>query len=170
MCSDTEVHFVFLNSLGQNLDPTFLSFSPPKVPPFIRFSGEFIMVDEEDRSIPLTNSSPIRIIEANWPVISHGHYEEVSWHDYEKKNFECCDMRVRSKNGRMLIYGRYETSTHQNHAVRRSGRIYGKSNQEELILAIRQVGRELDDEKAKETWRIIYAAVTECVAGLPSSN
>lgn len=122
------------------------------------------------RTITMTDTPPVRVREADWPVIAHGrHYSYDGQYDFQANWLLEIDIRVRKHtDGRMLVYGKYEYI--DKHAggvdvVHRAGRLYQQIEPVALVGAIRDVGETIAggsdyDER-------VHEAVAECIAELP---
>lgn len=122
------------------------------------------------RTITLTGRPPVRIIEADWPVIAHGRYH---WYNgqYESQADRTtrAHLRVRQHaDGRAIVYGTYDHSTiwqgESDHECR-DGQLVPTGG--DVVQAIQAVGDMLTERSGDECWRDVIA---ETVASLPAED
>jgi len=132
------------------------------------------MTKSKTRTITLTNHPPVRIREADWPVIAHGYFR-----DHDGREHECqanrwwrADVRVRRHaDGRAIVYGTYEyfsVCAGERDLTAKAGVLVPKDA--DLVRAIRDVGLELAaaTRRAGHDYSAhIAVAVQECIADLP---
>lgn len=128
--------------------------------------------ETKTRTITLTGRAPVKIVEAEWPVIAQGSYRD---HDGQ---VECqanrtwkIEFRVRKHaDGRAIVYATYDHDTHfQNEAceTNRVGVMIAAGD--DIPAAISQVSAQLHLRVADDTQRRnINRAEADCVADLPA--
>lgn len=126
------------------------------------------------RTITLTDRSPVKIREDQWPVIAHGSYEQFdNQHRFQANRITDIDIRVRvHQDGRAIVYGIYDyTSRFQNEVslVVKTGRLCEIGA--DLPAAILAVGQELIDRlEDRADSATVRDVVAECIAELPAEE
>lgn len=118
----------------------------------------------------MTDQPPVRIVEADWPVIAHGQHNSFDG----EFDFQACEtleihIRVRRRaDGQTLIYGRYDFSTRwagRDDVGRRAGHLYQEPiSPASIVVAIRRVGNEIAGSDGLTD--AITEAVNGCIADL----
>ncbi len=120
------------------------------------------------RTIIMTDTAPVKIVQEDWPVIAHGCYfsqgteRESDFQSIEKLEI---DIRVRKHaDGRTLVYGRYKlTSEDRDDVWRRSGYVYTADISTNILMrAIIIVGAEISDIDAPIN--AISDTVQDCIS------
>ena len=112
---------------------------------------------KEKRTITLTNRPPIRISEADWPVIA-----KADWHD--GREYECdanrkYQIRVRQhENGRQIIYATYSTN-YQGERDRRCGLML--DGDQPTVNAINAIAEQIGAPDS---------LAVDCIASLPPED
>ncbi len=119
------------------------------------------------RTITMTDTPPVRIREATWPVIAHGrHYSYQGQYDFQAVWILEIDIRVRRHaDGRTLVYAIYEYTDKRQGAtntLRRGGQLFQGPDGNDLVRAIRDVGAGIGDDPYVEE------AIADCIATLPA--
>jgi len=134
------------------------------------------MTTTKSRTITLTDRSPVRVNEDEWPVVAYGARTEDD--DDGRGNppnwTTTRAIRVRQHaDGRAIVYGIYDHSTNfqgeRDHVARRGVLLEPSVGWEQIIDAIRVVGRQLAEaeDEAEAEWR---TAVQACIADLPAEE
>lgn len=123
-------------------------------------------------TITLTDRPPVKITEADWPIIAEGR-----WDDHDGQ-IECqanrtwtAWLKVRQHtDGRTLVYGRYcHASDFQNEsgADHRDGQMLATGEVAGIVAAIQSVGACLAERSGDAHWDDVIA---ECIADLPAEE
>jgi len=123
---------------------------------------------ETTKTILMTDTAPVRIVDIEWPVIAHGDHSWFSgiFQDQSKNTLEI-DVWVRKHaDGRVLVYGRFERTfklEEASNVLLHAGRLYTNPTSEVLVKGIRKIGMEIcpAEQSAADP------AVTACIADLP---
>lgn len=108
----------------------------------------------KERTITLTDRAPIRIIEADWPVIASAKWWEG---EHEFQSFRTALVRVRkSGDGRHIVYG-VTTSSYPRETERRAGVFLDAFGSSMLCATIREVAEAIGHADL----------AAECIANLP---
>lgn len=125
------------------------------------------------RTITLTGRPPVRVDDADWPVIAVGSWDR---HDgqvaYQANRKWRLWIRVRENaDGRRIVYGKYSYDTlfrHEADVEISVGRLVGKDD--DLVAAIERVGDDLRERDLGEGEAHLRAVLDEVVADLPAED
>jgi len=134
------------------------------------------------RTITLTDRSPVKVKEDEWPIIATGSADDDDSDGRgNRPNREWTrTIRVRQhEDGRAIVYGVYDYSTNfqgaHGAAARRGTLLAGPVTPDQIIAAIRVVGDDMaeaeadaaieESRKDNRQWRV---AVQACIADLPA--
>jgi hypothetical protein len=121
----------------------------------------------KSRTITLTGRAPVKVVEADWPVIAHGNSEQFD-NEFRFQAFETTDIDLRVRqhaDGRAIVYGVYDHDTRHpgdECALWRCGVLLEPGA--DLAAAVQEVGDELltlSDDKD------VVAVTRACIADLP---
>ena len=124
------------------------------------------------RTITLTDRAPVRINEAEWPVIAAASYKDFDGqYDFQANRTWKIEFRVRQHaDGRAIVYATYDYSSQfQNEAgeAYRIGVVLAPDD--DRPTAIHRVRNQLVDRVAYDTrHRHIGNTADECIADLPA--
>ncbi len=123
------------------------------------------------RTIVLTDSAPVKIIQEDWPVIAHGHhYSFGGQFDFQaNEKLEINILVKQHADGRTLVYGCYDFSTNwaaRDDVCHRAGYLYPDAlSPDQLIRTIKKVGAEIADGADIST---VSDIVRDCISELPA--
>jgi hypothetical protein len=127
---------------------------------------------EKRRIITLTNRSPVRIVENDWPVIAQGHCGSEA--------AECnIEVRVRRhRDGRAIVYGRFSYDYSYSYGVpvdsptRIRGRVGHLSEADaDLAASLRIIGDYVCERVFnRDMHKFVVEAVDDCFAHLPPTE
>jgi hypothetical protein len=136
----------------------------------------------KSRTITLTDRPPVKITEADWPIIATGSADgdDSDGRGNQPNRKWTRTIRVRQhEDGRAIVYGVYDYSTNfqgaNGTAAKRGMLLAAPVTPDQIIAAIRVVGDELaeaesdaaieESRKDNRQWRV---AVQACIADLPT--
>jgi hypothetical protein len=126
------------------------------------------------RTITLTDRSPVKIVEDDWPVIAHGSYSEHdNQYEFQSNRKWKANVRVRQHaDGRAIVYGTYEYTTAfqgERDVSAKAGVLLDASA--DKVAAIRAVGQTLAESVGERDFSPhIAGCVGECIADLPAED
>lgn len=125
------------------------------------------------RTITLTGRPPVRVDDADWPMLAVGSWDR---HDgqvaYQANRKWRLWVRVREHaDGRRIVYAKYTFDSHFRHETDIDiavGRLVGKDD--DLIAAIERVGDDLRERDLGEGEAHLRAVLDEVIADLPAEE
>lgn len=131
------------------------------------------------RTISLTDRAPVRIDEAEWPVLARGSYFAYDGQVVQQSNRRTSIQIIvrRHADGRALVYGVYDYDSHFQHetgeSYRRGDLLASDSDESDIIAAIRTVRDELIEALAEDERgdaRHVRDTAQECIADMPATT
>ena len=125
------------------------------------------------RTITLTGRPPVRIRQADWPLIARaGNARWDGQYRFQATRITDVAIRVRRHaDGRMVVYGiyDYETKWQGERDVRiRAGYLLPAGD--DPVAAIQAVGADINERLGGEDEELVRGAVDRCVAALPAEE
>lgn len=128
------------------------------------------MTNQKKKTIKLTGRPPVRIVEADWPLIAKAHHK--TWDgEYEFQSFRHTDYSLsvrRHNDGRAIVYGVYDHTTswqHEEMKIYRRGRLL--TGDEDIVRGIETVALELGECVGDGVFTRLS---DECIQGLPAEE
>lgn len=136
--------------------------------------------DDEFRTILLSSRPPVRVRDANWPVVATGSFDEHDGGEVASQATRTwrATLRVRQHDdGRTLVYGAYVYDTahpRERGFEAHEGILLGLGSVD-IVTMIREVGEALsraaEAVRSEHDYRLhIYDAVRRCIADLPAQT
>ena len=121
--------------------------------------------------IKLSNKTPVKIQENEWPIIAHGNYKDYD-NQFRFQANRATDLYVKVRqhiDGRAIIYGRFHYSTNfQNERDNSQYAGYVIDAGDDIIETIQRVGRNLIERLVDPC--LVRDVINQCIEDLPAER